>query len=215
MSGRGSVTEPLSKYVDYFLKNFVKELPAYLGDTKDVLNCLKECTLNPDTILVSLDIENLYGCIPHEDTLNAAAHYLSKRDSTQNPPNAFLLELLHLVLSRNYMKYDSNWYLQQAGTAMGTATAPSVAGLVVGRWEETVIHDPNNNPYFSKISLYKRYIDDIVIFWEGSEKELMDFVAYINNSSQFLKFTYEHSTEKINYLDLTISKDGATGAVHT
>lgn len=53
VSGRSSATEPLSKYVNYFLKDFVKELPAYLGD-----NCLIECTLNQDTILVSLDREN-------------------------------------------------------------------------------------------------------------------------------------------------------------
>ena len=37
VSGRGSLTEPLSKYVDFFLKDFLKDLPAYLGDTKDVL----------------------------------------------------------------------------------------------------------------------------------------------------------------------------------
>lgn len=39
-SGRGSVTEPLSKYVDFFLK----DLPFYLEDTKDVLNCLNDRT---------------------------------------------------------------------------------------------------------------------------------------------------------------------------
>ena len=133
VSGRGSLTEPLSKYVDFFLKDFLKDLPAYLGDTKDVLNCLSNCTLNQNTMLVSLDVENLYGCIPHEDALNAAAYYLSKRETTENPPNAFLLELLHLVLSRNYMLYGTNWYLQQAGTAMGTASAPSVAELVLGK----------------------------------------------------------------------------------
>ncbi|KAL7388934.1 hypothetical protein ABVT39_016775 [Epinephelus coioides] len=213
VSGRGSVTEPLSQYVDFFLKDFVKALPAYLGDTKDVLNCLSDCILDQNTILVSLDVENLYGCIPHEDALNSAAHYLSKRE-TQNPPNAFLLELLHLVLSRNYMQYDSKWFLQQAGTAMGTATAPSVAGLVVGKWEEAVIHDPHNNPYHSKIKLYKRYIDDILLFWEGTQGELMDFVSHVNNSSRFLKFTCEYSFDKINFLDLTIHKE-ETGAIHT
>lgn len=73
VSGRGSVTEPLSKYVDFFLKDFVKDLPAYLGDTKDTLNWLSECTLNQKTILVLLDVKKLYGCIPLKDALDSAA----------------------------------------------------------------------------------------------------------------------------------------------
>lgn len=96
----------------------MKDLPAYLEGTKDVLNCLSECTLNQNTTLVSLDVENLYGDIPHKDAMDSAAYYLSKRE-TQNPPSAFLLKLLHLVLSRNYMQYEFNWYPQEAGTAMG------------------------------------------------------------------------------------------------
>lgn len=97
---------------------------------------------------------------------------------------------------------------------MGTATAPSVARLVVGKWKKTVIHSPSNNPYHSKIELYRRYIDDILLFWEGIQEELMHFVSYINNSSSFLKFTCEQSTDKINYLDLTIHKD-ETGTIQT
>lgn len=34
----------------------------------------------------------------HNEAIKSAAHSISKRDSTANPPNAFLLELLPLVL---------------------------------------------------------------------------------------------------------------------
>lgn len=151
--------------MDYFLEDFVKSLPSYLGDTKDVLNCLSQCVLDENTLLASLDVENLYGCIPHQEALESVAHFLSKREPTETPPNTFLLELLHLVLSCNYMKYETNWYLQQVGTAMGTAAAPSVAGLVVGKWEEETILNPQSNPFFEKIKLYKRYIDDILFYF--------------------------------------------------
>lgn len=93
------------------------------------------------------------------------------------------------------------------GLQWGQQQYPLWLDWLLEKGEETVIHNRNNNPYHLKIKLYRWYIDDILLFWEGTQEELMDFVSYINNSSSFLKFTCEQSTDKINYLDLTIHKD--------
>lgn len=77
-----------------------------------------------------------------------------------------------------------------------------------------MIHDPTINPYHSKINLWKRYIDDVLLLFDGYPTELTDSVIYINNSSPFLKFTSESSSAEISYLDLTISKD-ATNKIQT
>ena len=41
VSSIGSLTEPLSQYVDHFLRVHVQNLPSYLGDTTDVLNLIQ------------------------------------------------------------------------------------------------------------------------------------------------------------------------------
>ncbi len=69
------------------------------------------------------------------------------------------------------------------------------------------IHEPVNNPFKSKILLWKRYIDDIFFVWTGTAEELMDFLGFINSTTDFLRFTMEYSTQKINFLDLTIYKN--------
>lgn len=214
ISGIGSITEPLSQFVDFFLKDLVASLPSYLRDTKDVLNALKEATVDSSTLLVALDVESLYTCIPHDKGLEATAHFLAKDEPMQNPPNAFILELLNLVLNKNYFCYDGRFFLQIQGTAMGTAAAPNYANLTVGLWEQNAIHDSNTNPYHSKIKMWKRYIDDILLFWDGTEDELKHFLAYVNSSTPFLKFSMEFDTHTINFLDLTITKD-ARGDIRT
>lgn len=37
ISGNGFVAEPISKYIDFFLKTFVTEMPSYIQDTTQVL----------------------------------------------------------------------------------------------------------------------------------------------------------------------------------
>ena len=57
--------------------------------------------------------------------------------------------------------------------------------------------------------LRKRFIDDIFFIWTDSEKNLNKFLKDLNEFHPNLKFTYEKSKEKINFLDLVIKlKDG-------
>ena len=52
--------------------------------------------------------------------------------------------------------------------------------------------------------LWKRFIDDIFFIWTDSEKNLNKFLKDLNEFHPNLKFTYEKSKEKINFLDLVI-----------
>ncbi len=69
ISSTGSLTDTLSKFVDHFLKDIVTQLPSYLKDTKDLLNCLNNDSVNPNRLLVTMDVNNLYICIPHDTGL--------------------------------------------------------------------------------------------------------------------------------------------------
>lgn len=63
--------------------------------------------------------------------------------------------------------------------------------------------------------LWRRFIDDVLFFWRGTEESLLQFVAHLNASHATIKFeckpgeSYNIATRSINFLDLTIWVDQA------
>lgn len=52
-----------------------------------------------------------------------------------------------------------------------------------------------------------RYIDDLLIIWNGDQVSFDKFMANMNSNSKNNKLTWTTSTEQIVYLDLEIFKD--------
>lgn len=90
ISGNESLTEPVSKYIDYFVQPCVSSLPAYVQDTTDVLQ-----KVGSEVFLVTMDVEALYTNIEHQQGLQALAHFLRVRPSSEMPPNEFLVGLVY------------------------------------------------------------------------------------------------------------------------
>ncbi|XP_075429848.1 uncharacterized protein LOC142467837 [Ascaphus truei] len=64
-----------------------------------------------------------------------------------------------------------------------------------------------------QLKLWRRYIDDIVIVWEGSEASYLEFVHSLNQNDYNLKFSGDNSTTSIHFLDLEIFIEDCT--IHT
>lgn len=64
-----------------------------------------------------------------------------------------------------------------------------------------------------EISLYKRYIDDIIILWNGTVEVLETFLSNINNNCYELKFTGNWDLCEISFLALVLVK--ANGRIQT
>jgi len=62
-----------------------------------------------------------------------------------------------------------------------------------------ILTDPN-------IVFYRRYRDDLLIFYQGNSVELQALMSRMNNAHDTLKFTFETSDNLITYLDLDIFK---------
>ena len=93
---------------------------------------------------------------------------------------------------------------------MGTICAPSYATIFLGFFETKYIY-----PYIrGKCKLYTRFIDDIFLLWNGTEKELLDFVKKLNKAHPTIKFDLKYSKTEINFLDTVIYKN-QQGALHT
>lgn len=85
---------------------------------------------------------------------------------------------------------------------MGARYVPSVANIVLNKWEQETIFNNGNQA----LTFYKRYIDDGILLWEGSQGDLQSFLQQIIINNYGLKFTAEWSISSINYLDLTLTR---------
>lgn len=52
--------------------------------------------------------------------------------------------------------------------------------------------------------LWARYIDNVLLLWDGSEAELVCFKAFLNENDRGIKLSFETSEVEINFLDLKI-----------
>ena len=90
-------------------------------------------------------------------------------------------------------------FLQLVGTAMGTKAAPPYANLFMGCHEETI-----REAFIWAIPFWKRFIDDIFLIFLGTTKQLQSMKDFMNNLHPTIKFTFEHSTQEISFLDMKI-----------
>uniref|UniRef100_A0A3P8RTI8 Reverse transcriptase domain-containing protein n=1 Tax=Amphiprion percula TaxID=161767 RepID=A0A3P8RTI8_AMPPE len=132
ISGNDSVTEPASKFVDYFIKPYVLKLPSYLQDSTQVLQKISQMGNIGSCLMATMDFESLFSNIVHKEGLAALRHYLGNRDSDQMPPTDFLIQLTEWTLRNNIFLFEDKLYKQEKGTAMGACFAPNYANLFLG-----------------------------------------------------------------------------------
>lgn len=84
---------------------------------------------------------------------------------------------------------------------MGARFSLSIVNLYMAKWEEEeILHNP---PY--QLKLYNRFIDDLILFWDGSEQKLHEFMMHMNNKS--ITLSWESSHKSIHFLDLEINNE--------
>lgn len=101
-------------------------------DTSDLLRKLDGLCVPPGCFLVAIDIEALYSSIPHDHGMEVISRFLKERGPTFSGLNAFVLQLLSHILTKNVFSFDGSHFLQVQGVAMSTCCAPSYANLYLG-----------------------------------------------------------------------------------
>ena len=80
---------------------------------------------------------------------------------------------------------------------MGTTMAPMYATLTLGYLEKTLYRAIGNA--FDQIDLdtfdilWKRYLDDCIIFWDESWDDINELHNILQNLHPYMKFTMEYS----------------------
>ena len=211
-SGCGSPTERLFSWCEYHLKPLMKKLPYRLDDTSHFLKKLIEYNNtsstqedNTDMILCSWDIEAMYPNITNDLGLTACRELLKDRDHPE-PSTECIVEAVKITLEENIARFGDLVVKQCDGTAMGPHHACSYADIAADYAIDQKVMALHINPFHSKIKQWSRFRDDIFFIWYGSEEDILDFDAWLNNLHPRLKFTKDYSTSSIVFLDLlTIS----------
>lgn len=114
---------------------------------------------------------------------------------------------INFILKHNVFEFKGQLYIQTKGTAMVTRFALAFANLYMGLFEDR--HIMNENSWNKNIITYRRYIDDLLFIWEGTEDTFKAFMTYLNKNQWGLFFSGTVSEAQIDYLDITISSEGS------
>ncbi|MEE6515317.1 hypothetical protein FKM82_023969 [Ascaphus truei] len=76
----------------------------------------------------------------------------------------------------------------------------------MGFWESTHIFG-DHNPFRDNIVFYRRFIDDLLLIWNGDTDTLHEFFEYLEANTYNLKFIHSYSDSQIDYLDLHLYID--------
>jgi len=212
VSSVNAPTTGLSKWLTFILNPIAAKIQSYVRDSDTLQREIIQLSVEPNDIMYTFDVENMYTSIPIEAAISAIEWFLQQR---HNPPLfiQIILTGLRIVLNNNYFTFgDLNWK-QLVGLAMGTPVAPTVATLYLGLYEETKIIPICR----TSLRLYRRYLDDIFIILRPTPEKPFVFneLCGLLRQTPGLTWTHKVHTDQAIFLDLCIFRHGSVYATKT
>jgi predicted GIY-YIG superfamily endonuclease len=199
----------LSKYLSNCLSNITGKNEYYIKDSFSFKHFVDTLVIPPNYKLLSLDVVSLYTNIPNALVQNILTKKwdLIKEHTTMSKTN--FIEAVSLTLSNNYFQYETSFYQQIDGCAMGSPISSTIAQLVMEHLEESVIEGLNFDILF-----FKRYVDDCLM--AVPENETNNILDKFNSFHRKLQFTIEiENNNTINFLDMTLTRNHKTNRIIT
>ena len=224
ISSSGSLCHGIATWLDVQLKKIIKYLPYVATSSATIVQDLTSRTWDPSTRLFTMDAVSMYTNIHLGHALPEILDFLEHSPLGKQIMDSEDIHLgqleytLDLVMKNNIFQFGDTFWLQTAGTAMGTPPAPNYATLYFA------IHEYKTIDLFPEINFYRRYIDDGLGAWlkEPTNSEGQDtarwlaFQDAINgygslheffiNDTRYhpLRWTFEDRSKTAIFLDLTI-----------
>lgn len=198
ISDCGSESYGSAQLINHYLNPLATKHPSYIKDTNDFLEKVTTHTVTEDSLLFTMDVESLFTNIETSMGLEAIRECFF-----ENPDHLddSILELLQINLERNDFIFDSKWFLQTKGMAMGKRFSPAYANIYMAKWEKECFQKSNQLP-----EAYYRYLDDIWGIWNHSWEDLERFTTILNNHHPSIKVKLTWDRKQIIFLDTVIFK---------
>ena len=130
--------------------------------------------------------------------------YFLKKNPGFKISKAALRKLFQFATSGTHFMFESKFYDQIDGVAMGSPLGPVLANLFMGYHEQKWLQSFEE----SEVVLYRRYVDDIICLFKSESDADKSFV-FLNQQHPKIKFTIEKQTEnQLSFLDLLINSNG-------
>jgi hypothetical protein len=156
--------------------------------------------LNKNHQLITNDIKDLYVNIPIEEALKITKSMLLKNNDAQITQQ--IITLMELILSQNYFTFQNNIYQPEKGVSMGSRNSSTTAEIFLRLLEDIQIKQLLET---KNITLYTRYVDDILIIYDTKRTNTNLVNKYISQIHTNIKLnpSYE-SNGCMSCLDLLI-----------
>ena len=146
--------------------------------------------------LVSYDVTSLFTNIPLQETIYIAINLIFNHNPNLNITRKELKKLF--LFATSHFIFNSKFYNQIDGVAMGSPLAPVLVNIFMGFHESKWLNEYNLN----KPKFYLRYVDDILAAFDNEQ----DSLNFLNNRHPNIKFTTEkQNNHSIAFLDVFIS----------
>jgi len=176
-----------------------------IKNTTELVNKIKDTHVPHNSTLSSFDITNLYTIVPINETIQLL-HNMLIENNTPSTHIQEIITLTKLITSQNYFTHNHKFYKQPEGLPMGSPISGILAEIFIHNIEKTKILTPHNK-HFQKIIYWHRYVDDIIILYHGTARQIHQLHTLINKAHPQLKFTIEvEQNNSLNFLDLQITK---------
>lgn len=201
------IDSPVSK-LSSWLCNILPSLtsfenPRSIKNSKMLTDKIKDLVVPDTAILISFDVKNLFPSVPPTDCLSLVNERLLQNHTLDPTIVRDICSLVDLVLQQNFFKFNDLFYEQKAGLAMGSNLSPLMAEMFLSNLECQI----SKHPLYPKILFYFRYVDDILLLFDGPLTEIHSFLSFMNSLHPAILFTMEiEQNRSINFLDLTIQR---------
>lgn len=179
----------------------METLPSYIWVSKHFLQLLESPTpLLENAILVTANVTSLYINKPDEE--DTVLHCMKFHADTLPPgaphPHSVGM-LLETILKNNNLSFMDKHFLQLVGTAVGTKATQPYANFFMDQHEETI-----HEAFIWAILFWKRFKDDIFLIFLSTPNQLQPLQDFMNHLHLTIKFTFQHSTKQISFLNMKI-----------
>ena len=195
-----TATYQISKYLSTLLSPLAKN-DFTINNTKDFISRIRDKTIESDCVMVSLDVESLFTCVPLDFTINLIFDKVYKESLIQTKlKRNELKQLLELCTKEMHFSFEGDIYEQVDGVAMGSPLGPVLANIFMVALEDSLV-----NSLSKEMPLWFRYVDGTFTFIQ--KEEITNVIRVLNNFHKDIIFTHEIEKDNcISFLDVKIKK---------
>ena len=141
-----------------FLFDFLSPLVPNDYSCKDTFSFASQIKniIFPKKFLVSYNVTSLFTNIPLQETIDIAINLIFNHNPNLNITRKELKKLFLFATSKTHFIFNSKFYNQIDGVAMGSPLAPVLANIFMGFHESKWLNEYNLN----KSKFYLRYVEE-------------------------------------------------------